>query len=110
MIIPIAMPVIVFLVFFICQPERFGTPTGIMIMLQQSVINSIIGFGLSLNLVIDTWDFSAGAQLVLAGLIGAYYSQYYGLAGLIVVTILVATLLGALTGLVYFVFKIPSIM
>lgn len=110
MIIPIAMPVIVFLVFFICQPERFGTPTGIMIMLQQSVINSIIGFGLSLNLVIDTWDFSAGAQLVLAGLIGAYYSQYYGLAGLIVVTILVATLLGALTGLVYFVFKIPSII
>ena len=73
------MPLIVFLVFFICQPERFGTPAGIMIMLQQSVINSIIGFGLSLNLVIDTWDFSAGAQLVLAGLIGAYYSQYYGL-------------------------------
>ena len=104
------MPLIVFLVFFICQPERFGTPAGIMIMLQQSVINSIIGFGLSLNLVIDTWDFSAGAQLVLAGLIGAYYSQYYGLAGLILITILVATLLGALTGLVYFVFKIPSII
>lgn len=110
MIIPIAMPLVVFLIFFIGQPDRFGTPEGIRIMLQQSVINTIIGFGLSLNLVIDTWDFSAGAQLVLAGLIGANAAQDYGLAGMIIVTILTATLLGTMTGAVYSVFKIPSII
>ena len=46
MIIPVAMPLAVFLIFFIGQPDRFGTPEGIRIMLQQSVINSVIGFGL----------------------------------------------------------------
>lgn len=110
MIIPIAMPLAVFLIFFIGQPDRFGTPEGIRIMLQQSVINTIIGFGLSLNLVIDTWDFSAGAQLVLAGLVGANFAQDYGLTGMIIVTILTATLLGTMTGAVYSVFKIPSII
>ena len=110
MIVPVAMPVIVFLIFFICQPKRFGTPEGIKIMLQQSVINTIIGFGLSYNLLIDTWDFSAGAQMVLAGLIGAFYAQKMGLPGLIIITILVATILGTITGSIYFVFKIPSII
>ncbi len=110
MIVPIAMPLAVFLIFYIGQPERFGTPEGILIMLQQSVINSIIGFGLCMNLVIDTWDFSAGAQMVLAGLIGAHFAQEYGFWGLIVMTILMAVLLGTLTGLIYSVFKIPSII
>lgn len=110
MIIPIAMPVAVFLIFYIAQPTRFGTPTGIRIMLQQSMIDTVIGFGLCMNLVIDTWDFSAGAQLVLAGLIGANYAQNYGLAGLIIVTIVMATLLGTITGAVYSILKIPSII
>lgn len=110
LIVPIAMPLIVFLIFFVCQPDRFGTPTGIMIMLQQSIINSVIGFGLCYNLVIDTWDFSSGSQLVLAGLLGAFAAQYFGIAGLIVVTVLVSVLLGTLTGTIYSVFKIPSII
>ncbi len=110
MIVPAAMPLAVFLIFFIGQPDRFGTPEGILIMLQQSVINSVIGFGLCLNLVIDTWDFSAGAQLVLAGLIGAWFAQDFGLAGLVIVTVLAAALLGTLTGAVYSVLKIPSII
>lgn len=110
MIVPIAMPLVVFLIFFIGQPDRFGTPEGIRIMLQQSVINTIIGFGLCMNLVIDTWDFSAGAQLVLSGLIGAHFAQDYGLAGLIVVTVLAAVILGTITGAVYSIFKIPSII
>lgn len=110
MIVPVAMPLAVFLIFYIGQPERFGTPEGILIMLQQSVINSIIGFGLCMNLVIDTWDFSAGAQMVLAGLIGAHFAQDYGFLGLIAATILMAVLLGTLTGLIYSVFKIPSII
>lgn len=110
MIIPVAMPLAVFLIFFIGQPDRFGTPEGIRIMLQQSVINSVIGFGLCMNLVIDTWDFSAGAQLVLAGLLGASFAQNFGFAGLLIVTIFMAVLLGMITGLVYSVFKIPSII
>lgn len=110
MIVPIAMPVIVFLVFFILQPRRFGTPGGIKIMLQQSIINTVIGFGLSYNLIIDTWDFSAGAQMVLSGLIGATAAQRFGLPGMIVVTILMSVLLGACTGGIYSLFKIPSII
>lgn len=110
MIVPIAMPLAVFLIFYIGQPERFGTPEGIRIMLQQSVINSIIGFGLCMNLVIDTWDFSAGAQMVLSGLIGAHFAQSWGFPGLIAATIVTAVLLGTLTGLIYSVFKIPSII
>lgn len=110
MIVPIAMPAAVFLIFYIGQPERFGTPEGIRIMLQQSVINSIIGFGLCMNLVIDTWDFSAGAQMVLSGLIGAHFAQDWGFPGLIFVTITTAVVLGTVTGLIYSVFKIPSII
>lgn len=109
-IVPIAMPLVVFLIFYIGQPDRFGTAEGIKIMLQQSVINSVIGFGLCYNLVIDTWDFSAGAQMVLAGLVGADAAQRYGIAGLLVVTIVLAVALGAFTGAVYSVLKIPSII
>lgn len=110
MVIPVAMPLAVFLIFFIARPDRFGTPEGILIMLQQSVINTVIGFGLCLNLVIDTWDFSAGAQLVLAGLIGACFAQDFGLAGLAAATVLTAAVLGTVTGAVYSILKIPSII
>jgi len=110
LIVPAALPLVVFLIFYICRPDRFGTPSGLLIMLQQSVIDSVIGFGLCYNLVIDTWDFSSGAQLVLAGLIGAFSAQYFGIWGLIVVTVVVSILLGSLTGFIYSALKIPSII
>ena len=53
-----------------------------------------------MNLVIDTWDFSAGAQMVLSGLIGAHFAQSWGFPGLIAATIVTAVLLGTLTGLI----------
>ena len=104
MIIPVAMPLAVFLIFFIGQPDRFGTPEGIRIMLQQSVINSVIGFGLCMNLVIDTWDFSAGAQLVLAGLFGGFFAQEFWFSGVVIVPIFFAGFFGTVAGPGYFVF------
>lgn len=76
----------------------------------QSLPNIAIGWAMAFGMSVGLFDFSAGARLVLAGLVGVYFSQSYGFAGFIIGCMAASILLAVITGAVYSYLKIPSII
>lgn len=106
----LALPFLVYIVFFILAPNNFGTPFGIYVSLMQTVTPTLIGWGICLNLLVGAWDFSAGAVVSLAAVLAAYASLEYGLIGIIVVCMLAALVMEVLTGAIFTLLRIPSII
>lgn len=106
----LALPVFIYIVFLILAPNNFGRPFGIYVSLMQSVTPTLIGWGICLNLLVGAWDFSAGAVVSLSAVFAAYASQTYGLAGLVITCLVSAFLLEVLTGAVFTLLRIPSII
>lgn len=104
------IPAVVYVVFLILAPGRFGTPFGLYVVLLQSVVPSLIGFGMAFNLLVGAWDLSGGAVVTLSAFIAAYATLQYGIIGLIVVCVVSAMILELLTGTVFSLLKIPSII
>lgn len=104
------MPIVVYVVFFALAPKNFGSPYAMYIVLMQSVVPSLIGFGIAFNLLVRAWDLSAGAVVTLTAMFAGYASLNYGIAGLIIVSLVVAFLLHTLTGTVFTLLRIPSII
>jgi len=106
----LALPVLIYVVFLALAPDNFGRPFGIYVSLMQSVTPTLIGWGICLNLLVGAWDFSAGAVVSLSAVFAAYASQSYGLPGLIITCLVSAFVLELMTGTVFTVLRIPSII
>ncbi len=104
----VAIPLILFVVFS-SLAGGFGL-NSLPVILNQSLIPLIIGYGMSLCLTAGMFDLSAGCQIVLAGVLGGYLAQVWGPAGLVIGCILSGLMSGTLIGIVYRVSKIPSMV
>lgn len=99
----------VYLVFKILRPNNFGSLKSLFSYFQQSLMPAVAGCGLYFVVVMGLFDFSIGANLVLSAIIGCIAANRFGIVGL-APTIIVATLLGLLNGIIYTKFRIPSII
>ncbi|MFT3985569.1 MAG: hypothetical protein QM697_16825 [Lachnospiraceae bacterium] len=102
------LPVGLFLIFSMLA-EGFGLHS-IPIIISQSMIPVVTGFGLSLLMNADLMDFSMGARAVFAATIGGILAQQYGIAGLVA-----GCVIGALGGAflmagLYQILKIPAMV
>ncbi|MDF2511911.1 MAG: hypothetical protein K0S04_1777 [Herbinix sp.] len=104
------LPIVLFFLFVILSGGKFGSPISIKVVLIQAVIPILIGWGISFNLIVGAWDFSAGATIALAAMIAADLSGSFGLVGLILGCLVISFLLEAITGLVFTFLRIPSII
>jgi len=102
--------VLVYLIFYILEPTRFGSPRSVFILFQQSLIYSIAGCGCYFIIAMGLFDFSLGANIILSALIGCKLSSAYGYAGLILGCLLMGAVIGAVNGALYLKFRIPSII
>ena len=107
-LIALCIPIVEFIVFTLCS-EGFGM-NSVLIILSQCTIPFVMGMGVYLTTLPGLFDLSVGAQIVTSGLISAWLSQIYGLPGLIVGSIVIAVLIGALVGGCYTVLKVPSMV
>jgi ribose transport system permease protein len=99
------LPVGLFLIFSIIAPG-FGFHS-IPVILSQSIVAVVIGFGLSLLMNAELMDFSMGARTVFAAILGGILSQSMGIPGLLL-GCLAGALFGALLmAILYQYLKIP---
>ena len=91
-ILLLGMPVVVYLVFRLLAPERFGSFDSIYILLQQSLIYAITGCGCYFIIAMGVFDFSVGAMIIMSCLVGCQLSARFGYVGLIAGCIIVGTL------------------
>lgn len=102
--------VLVYLIFYLLEPTRFGSPQSVFILFQQSLIYSIAGCGCYFIIAMGLFDFSLGANLILSALVGCKLSHIYGYAGLVLGCLLVGAVIGVVNGAFYLKFRIPSII
>jgi len=105
-----AIPLLMYLVFFVLQPERFGSLGSIFLLIQQSLVPTITSMGLLYIIVMGLFDFSIGAILVMSSLVGLTFVQNFGYAGLILGCLITAVFLEFVNALLYTVLKIPSLI
>lgn len=101
---------VVYFIFYLLEPDRFGSPMSIFILFQQSLIYSIAACGCYFVIAMGLFDFSLGANLILSALVGCRLSVHYGYPGLILGCLAVGTVIGMINGACYLKFKIPSII
>lgn len=106
----VALPLILFVFFFILRPQKFGSWSTINIMFQQTFIPTIIGYGLSWGFIVGIWDFTVGARILLSALVGASFSVQFGMAGLILGCLISSLTLSVLTGAINWIARIPSLV
>lgn len=112
----IIIPVVVYIVFFILAKlttgSSFGTASSMNIIFQQSVLNAMIGWAMSFNMLNRRWDFSVGSMVILGGIIGANISQNlgWGAPGALLFCLIFGLLFGVINGVVQIGIGAPTLV
>lgn len=106
------IPVGMYLIFALLSGGRTASAQMLLTTLRQSVMPIIICFGLMMNMSVGMINFSAGGMMLCAGIIGGNLAKITGtdVLGLVLFTVTICTLLGAITGLMYNAMRVPSIV
>ncbi len=108
LIIPVGM----WAIFALLTGGRTATTRMLITTLRQSVSASIICYGLILAMNVGMINFSAGAMMLFAGIVGGNLAKTIGLGwpGLLIICILICLAEGALEGLLYNAMRVPCIV
>lgn len=115
-VMSLMIPVIVYLFFFIlCNATGhagFGVGADLQTILYTSVYSGLIALAMSMNLTSGRFDFSIGASLVLAIIIGGNIAKEYGMGawGMLLLTVLIGAVIGLASGLVYVLLGLPPMV
>ena len=106
------LPIVVYLMFRFMSHGLFGDAHGMMVIARQSVVSVLIAWGICMNMQMKMWDMSAGAVVVLAGILGgrAMLATNTGLIGLVVLTTIISIIISLLIFVVYHYMRVPSIV
>lgn len=91
--IPFLAILVIFVLFKILQPERFGTAHSINVLIQQTLMQSIIGCGLYFLNEMGIFDMTLGANMIISAMIACKMSEIMGIPGLILGGILTGMLI-----------------
>ncbi len=108
--IVLSIPLSVYLVFLILQPERFGSIESMFLLVQQSIVPTITSMGLLYIIIMGLFDFSIGSIIVASALVGLLLSNVLGYIGFIAGCIITAVVLEMINAVLYSFLKIPSLI
>lgn len=99
------------LVFKLLTPDNFGTMDNMLSYFQASLIASAGAVGFYLVIVMGMFDFSIGAAIILASILGCKLAGMgYGYLGLLGGCLLTGAIVGACNGFFYIRLRIPSMI
>ena len=99
------------LVFKLLTPDNFGTMDNMLSYFQASLIASAGAVGFYLVIVMGMFDFSIGAAIILASILGCKLAGMgYGYLGLLGGCLLTGAVVGACNGFFYLKLRIPSMI
>ena len=113
----IMLPAIVYILFFVlCRvvdPEStFGNWRHLKTVLQQCCWTALVALGMSFNMLSGRWDFSYGGSMAVAAIVGGTIAMENGWSPLMMLLLIIVLcgLLGAASGLLYLIMKVPAIV
>jgi len=110
-ILTIALPASLFLISHFIYPDRIDLRL-LWILMLQAIPMAILAWGLCFEIKIGLWDFSVGAVVLISGIIGGNLANMLnlGVIGVVILCPVVGLLGGLLTGSMFALLRIPSII
>jgi len=112
----IAAPALVYLIFYAITAaagvQGFGVGADFKTMIMSTVYNGFIALAMSYNLTSGRFDFSVGAVMILAVILGCTLTLQFnlGAVAMLLLIIVIGMILGLGTGLVYTSLKLPPMI
>lgn len=108
----LVIPVGIFVIFALLTGGRTATMRMFTTTIRQSIVPVIICWGLMLNMSIGMINFSGGAMMLCAGIIGGSLAKMTntGVVGLVLICLTVTVAIGALTGFLYNKMRVPAMV
>lgn len=106
------IPAGIFLIFAVMTGGRTATVRVFTTTVRQSIVPIMICFGLMLNMNVGMINFSAGAMMTFAGIIGGNLAKATGsgVFGVLGFCLIITVALGGITGLLYNLVRVPSMV
>ncbi len=106
--IPLSAFVLIFVVFGALEPARFLTLGNAAIVLSQSAVLCVVGFGMTFVIMAGGIDLSVGSVVALTGIIASSVGRDHGVPAGLAAGLLTGLACGFTNGLVFSKLKIPS--
>lgn len=107
----VLLPVIFFALLCMVFHGKVGLQ-NVQSLLKQAIAPAVLGWGVLFNMKVGNWDFSVGSTVLLSAIVGGNLAVnlHLGMAGMVVLCMLVGLVCGMIVGGVYYLLKIPSII
>ena len=102
--------VVIYAIFKLLQPARFGSLSSLYILLQQTMISVVMAYGTYFLLSMGEFDMTLGANAILSAMVGCRLSISFGFSGLIIGALITGVCLGLLNGVMISKIKAPSMI
>lgn len=106
-----AIPIVLFLLSLALFPSRINL--GLLpVLLMQAIPPAILAWGVCFEIKVGLWDFSVGAVILISGIVGGSLAGmlHLGVIGIVILCPMIGLMIGLMTGIVFTVLKIPSII
>lgn len=104
------LPAIVYIIFLAINFDRFSNLSCLYTIFLQSIIPAVTAYAVSFGYICGIFDFSIGSRIIITGLAGGILSAQYGMIGLIIGCLVVSVIMSAITGILNWVLRIPSLV
>lgn len=110
-LVAILIPVVMIFVILIISPETRSW-NAVFSLICQGFAPAILGWGVLFGMKVGNWDFSIGARVVLASIMGGNLAINLGLGipGFIIFTMIISMALAVIVGVAYLVLNIPTLI
>lgn len=106
----ISLPIMVYLVFLIVCFDRFSNWNCVYTIFLQSIIPTITAYAVAYGNICGLFDFTIGSQLIISGVVGGSMAARFGIPGMVLGAIVSAVAVAAITGILNWHLKIPSLV
>lgn len=110
------LPLAVYFLFLILSKftteNNYGTWDSMSVILQQSVLNALVGWSMSFNMLNGRWDFSVGSIVLIVAIIGSTVAQSFGMQawGILLFCLIFGVLFGIINGCVQIAVGAPTLV
>jgi len=109
-LLPFLTVVLLYIIFRILQPERFGNFNSMYVLVQQALIHSILACGFYYILSMDIYDLTVGINAILASMIAVLLSNVIGMPGVFIGAVFTGVLIAFISSFLMVNIEAPSII
>lgn len=114
--ITLGIPVGVYLLFWllcsITGNTIFASTSNFLNIVYMTVYSALVALAMHVNLTAGRLDFSIGATMILAIILGGNIAKEFGMgaAGMLIITVVIGTVIGFVSGMAYVLLRIPPMV